>query len=202
MGFDAWRTYFRLLLGFSAQPSLAVTAYQTQLGFFRHLLTYDAQWNPAPLFQAPILGTWLSWLGLLLIVTVSVRRVMLTSQDDLTFAVFVIANIILSLVSLDYHYTLLLLPIATLMAQGREWPTFWLKIGLVIAMALIATDLPYRAPRLATGPWALLAYPKLYGALLLWRLALVGGERTGKDADLNRLASIGTGAFRSLWLLT
>jgi hypothetical protein len=39
-------------------------------------------------------------------------------------------------------------------------------------MTLIALDLPYRSPRLADGAWALLAYPKLYGAWLLWGLAI------------------------------
>ena len=35
-------------------------------------------------------------------------------------------------------------------------------------MMLIGADLPYLSPRVADGAWALFAYPKLYGALLLW----------------------------------
>jgi hypothetical protein len=37
---------------------------------------------------------------------------------------------------------------------------------------LIAADLPYRSQQLETGAWALLAYPKLYGAVALWGLVL------------------------------
>jgi hypothetical protein len=47
----------------------------------------------------------------------------------------------------------------------------WRLVPLLVAVALIAADLPYRAGRLTTGAWALLAYPKLYGAWLLWWLA-------------------------------
>jgi hypothetical protein len=46
--------------------------------------------------------------------------------------------------------------------------------GVVLAAAalMIALDLPYRSPIVGSGILALLAYPKLYGALLLWGLCL------------------------------
>jgi hypothetical protein len=44
---------------------------------------------------------------------------------------------------------------------------------LAVAALLIAVPLPYESPRLAGGAWALLAYPRLYGGLLLWAWLLV-----------------------------
>ncbi len=172
LGIESWRTYFRLLPRLSTQPKIAVTAYQTQLSFFRHLFTFDERWNPAPLLQAPALGTWLPWLGVAAVAGISAHAAYATDRDDLVFATFVLASVILSPVSLDYHYTLLLLPIAILVAwlgaRAWSWPAFVLEISA----SLIAADLPYRSPRLAAGALALLAYPKLYGAFLLWGLAL------------------------------
>ena len=39
---------------------------------------------------------------------------------------------------------------------------------VAIAFALLAVPLPYKDPVLAAGWTALLAYPRLYGAWLLW----------------------------------
>jgi hypothetical protein len=172
LGSEGWRTYFRLLAEFSSQPWLAVTAYQTQLSFWRHLFSFDAQWNPAPLFATPALAVWLTWLTLFLLLGVGIYRARTMKQDDLTFAGFVSLSIILSPVSLDYHYLLLLIPIAILLAQGREPSTPWGQNVLAVAVLLIAANLPYRSQHLAPGALALLAYPKLYGALALWGLAI------------------------------
>jgi len=102
----------------------------------------------------------------------STYRAHITDRADLIFAAIVSANVILSPVSLDYHYALLLVPIVILMAWVREQAVAWPGIVLAAAMLLLAADLPYRAPQLAAGAWALLTYPTLYGAWLLWGLAL------------------------------
>ena len=47
-----------------------------------------------------------------------------------------------------------------------------LWLVLLAAFMMIATDLPYRSPRLFDGVWAVLAYPKLYGTILLWGVAM------------------------------
>jgi hypothetical protein len=68
---------------------------------------------------------------------------------------------------------MLLLPsaIALAWALERRSPMAW--VLLAAAFLPVAADLPYRSPGLDHGAWALLAYPKLYGALLLWA-ALLG----------------------------
>jgi hypothetical protein len=177
LGVGAWRTYFRLLAEFNAQPWLAVTAYQTQLSLWRHLFSFDARWNSAPLFAMPALGVWLPWLTLALALAIGIYRTRTMKRADLTFASFVILSIILSPVSLDYHYTFLLLPIAILLARGRQQPSPLAQVALAVAVFLIAADLPYRSQQLEAGAWALLAYPKLYGAVALWGLMLTN-DRT------------------------
>jgi hypothetical protein len=248
IGAGAWLTFIDSLRIFSAHPSLAVTAYQSQSGFFRHLFTFDPQWNPAPLVNAPILGTWLPLLGFVVVVSVSmyvttsrpsttddrpsttfrlpssvarlalaarrlpssVARLALTacrrlsfvvrpssfvprppspvSRPDLAFAMFTSANIILSPMSLDYHYTTLLLPIIVLVTWARNQDSGWVWAALALAVTLIAANLPYRAAWLSEGAWAFLAYPKLYGALLLWGIA--GWELVGTCGNLRERVGV------------
>lgn len=178
LGWHAWQIYPYWVGRFNSDPSLAVTAYQTQLSLVWHLFTFDPQWNPTPLFPAPLLATWLPRLGVVLLVGLPLYLAYLARatrhSDDLIFAALVVANVIVGTATLDYHYALLLLPIAVLMAWARERRSLWVWLILGCAMWLIAADLPYRSPRLAVGAWALLAYPKLYGAWLLWGLAVWG----------------------------
>ncbi len=178
VGIAAWQIYLALLVRFGAKPELAVTAYQTLPGLVSHLFSPDATWNRAPLFAAP-------GLALVLQATLALGMVGLTfwltwqldpadsRRGALAFAAWATLSIILSPVSQDYHYTLLLAPVVILLAYWRDARPGW-AIGVVEAagVLLVAAPLPYTSPALTTGGWTLLAYPKLYGALLLWAVAV------------------------------
>ena len=176
VGWEAWRSYPQALLRYNSDPSLAVTAYQTQLGLIWHLFTFDAQWNPTPLAVAPLLATWLPRLSFVPLLGLPLLCAWGPADEsaraDLLFAALVTANVILSPLSLDYHYPLLLLPTAILMAHTRRSSVWaWFLLGL--SMLLIGADLPYRLPPDGSAfPQAWLAYPKLYGAWLVWGLAV------------------------------
>lgn len=183
----AWLDYPSYFLRFNTHPSLAVTAYQTQLSLIWHLFTFDAEWNPAPVLSSPFLATWLPRLsGLVLLGIPAYLAYQHSRQDahrrgnnsdsfDFIIAAVIIANLVLSTAALDYHYPLLLLPAAILIAWARQRPSVWVWGILSLALWLIAADLPYRSPWFYTaGLWSLLAYPKLYGAWLLWGLCIYG----------------------------
>jgi len=190
LGEGAWRAYAGKLQDFASRPELSVTAYQTQIGFIRHLLSLHPGWNPNPVFDAPAVAGAVVWLGLVGVVGVATYLAVASaralpspghgegarsgdcpSSDDLLFGAFVAMSVFLNPRALDYHYVLLLLPITIVAARSVTRDSAWRAAILVLAVALVALDLPYRSPRLADGAWALLAYPKLYGAWLLWGLA-------------------------------
>jgi hypothetical protein len=189
VGLDAWRTYLPLMMSLPSHPEIAVTAYQTLPSLFRHLFIYDPQWNPAPLWSAPALGQVLPWLGLVAMLAVSVYAAIRGGDPDLAFVLFVIASVVLSPVSIDYHYTLLLLPIAILVAWARRQASAWPWILIGAGALLIAANLPYLSPRVAAGAMALLAYPKLYGACLLWALACWASLRARSPALAHRFVT-------------
>ncbi len=185
-----WSAYVRALMRFRNEPDLSVSAYQTVPSLFRHLFTFDSTWNPDPLTRSPLLATSLTLLvivgllGLTLLFTRTLERI------DLPFAALLTLSVLLSPVSLDYHYTLLLLPLGILMAESRSDADWRVWTVLAISAALTMTTLPYTSPRFAGGVWILLGYPKLAGGLLLWgttmwlahRVVLVStSESTARD---------------------
>ncbi|MCL4263297.1 MAG: DUF2029 domain-containing protein [Anaerolineae bacterium] len=193
LGWNAWERCLYLLLNPDPRLGPSVTAYQTIFSFFRHLFIYDPQWNLAPIFQAPVIGIGGAWMTFAVLLGIPLYLAYkLTTKDtprasvkssDLLVAVFIILSVILNPLALDYHYPLLLLPIVILASWAWYLPVpqhtrLLALLVLGAGVALIATDLPYNSPKVSAGWWALLAYPKLYGGLLLWGLACWGIYRS------------------------
>jgi len=173
-GVAAWTAFARHAADLAARPLSGVTAYQTLPSFARHLFRYDPIVHPRPLLAAPALAALVEFGGAAILLggggLIALRR----ENSDLSFAAFVIVSLVLSPFSLDYHYLLALLPLALLAGRCARQGGIGAWALLAVAYFLIAADLPYRSPRLRDGAWALLAYPKLYGALLLWGLCIAG----------------------------
>ena len=178
IGFDAWQTYAEKITGFVSNPSLSVTAYQTLHSFFHHVTTFSKEWNPEPLFNLPLLGNLLSIFSVLIIATVSSFIALKQNMSELAFGIFIIAGLIISPVSLDYHYTILLLPILMLINNIRKDATSMLWVMILIFISLIAVYMPYASSGLEKGVWAVFAYPKLYGAIGLWGLFIRAAYRS------------------------
>jgi hypothetical protein len=184
LGLEAWPAFIERAGDTASGGSLSVTAYQTLPGLVRRLTVHNARWNPAPLLDLGTAGFALSWLTVVAALAWSVlvvRRV----PPPRGFAAFVALGLALSPVSLDYHYVVAILPAAVLLSIHRE--RLFAPAGLLTlcALAMIGLDLPYRSPRLADGWIAVVAYPKLYGALILWWLLL---RPVGDDGWIARTA--------------
>jgi Glycosyltransferase family 87 len=171
-GLDAWSAYLNKLSDYSSSPTLSVTAYQTVHSFFHHFFVFNAQWNPSPLINLPILGNSLTIICSLLVLTITIITALKNNKSDIAFGTFIIVGIILSPPSIDYHYMLMLIPILILLNWLIKTPSIGLWILFVISYLLIAASLPYISPKITGGHWALFAYPKLFGALGLWLLSL------------------------------
>jgi hypothetical protein len=186
MGAAAWERYLHEALEVTRNPLLAVTAYQTVFGFFHHLFGAGHPAVGAPMMRLPLLATVLTALvtATLLMATALIAR--RAPADDAVFAAFVMLGLIVTPVTGASHFTLGLLPIAVLVAEGRRHGAGYAALVAVGAL-LVAADVPYRSPRLADGLLALFAYPKLYGVLVLWALALwtadAESERSAAAAD-------------------
>jgi hypothetical protein len=173
IGVQAWAIYAGLLPTLATDPIRYVTAYQTVTSLFGHLLVYDAQWNRAPVADWPLVAQGLTLIIQLSTLAYTAAYARLNAPDhtiralSLAFAAALcIAN---APIGEGYHYVVVLpsLLVATWYAwrAGLGWRAW---AALLAAAALLGTELPYKSPLLVAGWMALLAYPRLYGAYLLW----------------------------------
>ncbi len=178
-GFGAWRAWAGRAVGLAGHPSLSVTAYQTQVGFSRRLFVWDRHGNPEPLLDAPGLGVLTAMIVFGGSAALTLWAAHRARGADATFAAAVLFALAGSPVSLDYHYTLALVPVAIVLAGVRTL-TRPIRLAAVAAILALGGDLPYGSVEL-TGPLVLLAYPRLYGAGALWAIALATAVRRRKD---------------------
>jgi len=172
-GPGAWRSFVARAGSLSASGAGSVTAYQSLPTLIRRLTVASTSWNPRPLVGLGSSGVALSWLCVIgLIVVSAVTAARRSRADDATFAAFSVLSLIASPVTIDYHYTLALVPIAILLSRTAARPTLSRSALLALATFLIAARLPYLSPRWNDGALTVFAFPKLYGALMLWWLAV------------------------------
>jgi len=183
IGFDAWKIYLQRLVDYSSAPELSVTAYQTVYSFFHHLMVFNQKWNPEPLFDAALLGNMLSLVVSLFILILVSAFAYRMKNSDLSFGAFVIAGVIISPVSLDYHYLVMMIPVLVSIGILMKDKTKAKWILLLILYALMAAPIPYTSAKVTGGWWSLLAYPKFYGAAGLLGLYLL----TLFKPDLNKI---------------
>ena len=169
IGVETWRTYFSQLPGLATNPARYVTAYQTTTSLLGHLFTYEARYNLAPLVNWPWLARSLSLIVVGLTLIFSMRWGRFKDQPVLTLALLSALIVTNAPLAEGYHY-MLALP-SLIIAWGwaiRVRPDWRAWLCLALATVLIGSPWPYKLPQLSVGAWALLAYPRVYGAFLLW----------------------------------
>jgi hypothetical protein len=183
VGLEGWTTYLRIVPAQASQPWISVTAHQSIQGMLEHLGRFDAIYNPHPLVDAGRLVFVLHGavsLAIVVVLLVFARRS--SSRDrDLIVGAAVVANLVLVPVSADYHYCVMLVPGAILLARLERFPSKWQRWGFAAAVAAISLDLHHNSSRFSAGWMALFAYAMLYGALVMLGLSLNFLWRSSRD---------------------
>ena len=154
-----WAAYPSQVRAYVARPASSVTAYQTTLSMFRHLCVADPQWNPSPAANcAPI-----AFIVPMLINGAATLLTMVLAARSNRPEPWLAAGAALSVVTLpavaEPHFVLMAIPLGLLRLS---------LIETVVIGALLIVPLEWTAERFTSGWWALLAYPRLYAAWLLW----------------------------------
>jgi hypothetical protein len=150
-----------------------LTAYQDTTGFWQHLFRYVPTLNPAPLFDAPLLAT-----ALTLATTLGACVVLIAAMTStsLRFVAAVALSELLSPVAEQYHYIILLLPLAVLWQAAYVSRDRALGLCALAATFLIAVPIDYKA---AHPIWSLLySYPRLIGGWITF-IGLYLADRAG-----------------------
>jgi hypothetical protein len=190
-GLDGWVGFGRAVVADVTQPPafLSVTSFQSLTGLVDNLLVPDARWNPNPLAMAPTLAT-------VIVVGLSAAALVITlwlgrrGRVDVAAAAAITAGILVLDLAQEYHFAVLLIPAAIAIGawlDAEEQPLIdaaWL-VGAII---LLAAPLAYEDPGLDGGLSTFLAYPRLYGAWLLWAW-LIRRLWLERSADRSAVAS-------------
>ena len=172
IGPEGWAAYWEAGRDLWTSPTLRSTSFQSLPGMVRHLFSAQPGFGlpvvglSAQLVQGLAIGLVLAFLGL---TAVAARH---NPENRLVVAAAILLTVICVPVSLVYAYTIVLVPIALLVRQLRD--NLFERNGLLLWLgaAMILLPSPFLSPRLHDGWASLIAYPKLYGALLLWALCL------------------------------
>ena len=158
-----WWTYPSQVQAYVARPASSVTAYQTTLGMFRHLCVADPQWNPHPAADCGAIA----FVAPAVIVAIATIVTLGSAGNSSRPESWIAAGATLSVLSLpavaEPHFVLMAIPLALLRLRAAE---------IIVVGALLIVPLEYTAERFTAGWWALLAYPRLYAAWLLWAASI------------------------------
>ena len=170
-GLEGWTRFIGVLGDDVMRPptSVAVTAFQSTTGLFAHLFAPDPRWNTGAVAALPVLATAAALLatGVVLGLTLWLGR---HGRADIAVGAAVTSGVLVVNLAQEHHFTMLLVPVVVALARWLETTERRLLdiAWLALAAFLLAAPLPYEDPSLADGWIALLAYPRLYGAWLLW----------------------------------
>jgi len=177
IGIDTWWAYLQAIWNITGGPISAVTAYQTTYGFFTHLFRFDLTWNPAPILDWPGLAQPLTLFVTIATMTITLWLGRVTALVIDFFAALIPLGVVLLPVGEEHHFIILLLPIFILVNDLIEHSSAkesllldWLLLGL--ALFLLVAPIPYEHPALSVGWLAILAYPRLFGAWLIWIIVI------------------------------
>lgn len=183
LGLAPWRAYLDQAPLLFTMPDRYSTGYQTITSLFGHLLVYAPPFSPAPVAHLPALAAGLTLVAQLatFILTAYGQRRLKTDHSGQVLGLALLLSLAIANAPLGegYHYTLVLpaLLIAawwawTARLRWRAWA--W----LALAALLLSVPWPYQAPQFSAGWWALLAYPRVYGAYALWGWLLAQRPKT------------------------
>lgn len=168
LGWEGWLAFFRRVLDYSKPVPLAAhVAFQTTSSFLQRAFVASPDFNPAPLFNLPELATILN-----LCITVTALGLMLwfapRAKFQIAFASAITAGVILFPMATEYHYTLLLIPLAVMGARCLNSRNRFDAVWFALILILLCVPFDWNAPRWSAREFMLFAYPRLYGGWILW----------------------------------
>jgi hypothetical protein len=176
VGLDAWRTLVTFAIPRVLRwPAATITAYQDTTGFWQHWFRYDPEFNPAPVVDAPLLATILT---LTTAIIACIALVVRSGPTYVRFGAAVALTELLSPVAEQYHYTLLLLPLAILWHEALAHRSKLTLSAAFLATLLIGWPINYQLPH---PMWEfVLSYPRLLGGWIVFAALLTTRRNAGR----------------------
>ena len=186
IGLDGWLAYLNSMQQVLTTRPIRATTYQSLQGFFQHLFSAGGNFG-TPIWALPV-GTVRSICSVLVLgfTLVTFYLAARHRDDELAVGASILLCIFLVPLSQAYTYIVAFVPIALLFRRLRGASLRWDVAALWFGAAAIMLPTPYRSARLIDGWASVIAYPKLYGALVLWGLCIMlmaQKERSAASSD-------------------
>jgi hypothetical protein len=167
-GLTSWRAFADYLPGFLNSPSVCATAYQTVRSWLCHVAMPQMVWQTAEALALPWTAQAIYWAAALGTLILSLR--LARWRGSAAAAALVVWGVLFAPLGEEHHHTVVLIAVVWLILgwSRGDWRG---RAGLVLlglALVLYVVPFPLNHPRLQEGWAALLAYPRLYGAWLVW----------------------------------
>lgn len=192
VGSDGWLAYFAYAHQLANSPNHRVTALQTVQSLIEHLL-HDGETPGRPIIELSFaVAHGIAMGAILLMLATTMYAAHRRPDDDLGVGAAILLTLVALPETLLHAYTLAFIPIAQLArrigplsastADVGPSDVNWRRIALWLGAAIIVIRVPFLSAHFLDGWAALLAYPKLYGALIVWSLCMLHLLR-GEDRE-------------------
>jgi hypothetical protein len=163
-----WREYPGFLARFSGSPLVCVPAYQTMRSWMCHLARPAVLWQAEAELALPAAAVILFLLAAAAALGVSL--IVARRRPAVGFLAALTWGVIFAPLGEQHHHAVVLVPIVVwlLRRPGSGRPGRPALAGMALALALYLVPFPVNHPALQSGWPALLAYPRLLAAWLVW----------------------------------
>jgi Glycosyltransferase family 87 len=174
VGLASWRMFLADVIPRTLnRGSATLTAYQDTTGFWQHLFRLVPSLNPTPLLDAPLLATALT---LTTTFAAGIALIARSQSSSLKYVAAVALSELLSPAAEQYHYIILLLPLAVLWHRAFVSRDRAIEFCALAATLLIAWPIDYKS---AHPVWSLLHnYPRLIGGWITFAALLIADRAT------------------------
>ena len=168
IGASGWLAYLKDLRDISAAPGMRSSAYQSVESIVRHLLSEQGRLG-SPVVALPVgVARGIAMAIALLLLGFTMYAAHRHPDNELVVGAALLLALILIPLNQIHAYPVALIPTAQLARRLSGIPHEWKGLALWAGSAMIVLPTPNRLLQPIDGWAALLAYPKLYGGLLLW----------------------------------
>jgi hypothetical protein len=172
-GLASWLSFSDYLPQMLDSPLVCVTAYQTMRSWLCHLLLPQVMWQEVESQLLP-------WSAQVILSTTGFLMLFLSlflarRQPTAAATALVVWGVIFAPLGEEYHQTVVLIPVIWLILlwwQGELSSRITL-LPLGLALLLYFVPFPMNQPQLQQGWLAMLAYPRLYAAWLVWLAVMI-----------------------------
>lgn len=179
LGAETYLSSFEVLRSAIVRSDFALTGLPAVPAFFGGLLTHHPLWNQNPIQDIPWLASLLTAISALVMMTLTLHKGPSPVVELRKIASLIVLSVIFTPLAADHHYMLIVLPLSVFIFSGDNPFADKRTLGLMLFIVVVVAGwYPQASMGQLMGWEKVIAFPRLYGAILLWFMLLPGTRAT------------------------